>query len=125
MFSPLKYKLVKALHDADDGYIANSYDEYDNVVGECFELYFVNGCLYENQELELPCFGCQRFYRTPEKYFLIRDVDRNDSMMQGYRVIDENGFGFWNIHPTKEAAIAEAKEHFEIIPAIQLYDISN
>ena len=64
MFSYLKYELVKALHESKIGYQSTDapFDEYDNVIGECFEKYFVGGCLYQNGDIIIPCFQCQDYY---------------------------------------------------------------
>lgn len=64
MFSYTKYRLVKALHDSDWGYQSTDapFSEYDNVIGECFEKYFVAGCLYQKGKIEIPCFQCQEYY---------------------------------------------------------------
>ena len=64
MFSVKKYELVKVLHESKDGYQATNapFSEYDNVIGECYEKYFVAGCLYENGEIPIPCFQCQDYY---------------------------------------------------------------
>lgn len=123
MFSSLKFELVKALHESDDGYVADEsfFSEYDNVIGECYEKYFVAGCLYQNGDIKIPCFGCQEYYRTPKKYFLTTGIDKHDNKTMGFRVVDENGFGFWHVHQTKEDAINEAIEVFEIL-RIQIQD---
>ena len=109
MFSPLKYELVKALHESDNGYIADSFSLYDNNIGECYERFFVAGCLYEKGDIQIPCFGCQIFYRKPEQYYLIKNYN-------GFRVVDENGFGFNHTYKTKESAIAETCEIFNTLP---------
>lgn len=64
MFSSKKYELVKALHDSQRGYKSEDapFSEYDNVIGECFEKYFVAGCLYQNGEIPIPCFECEDYY---------------------------------------------------------------
>ena len=123
MFSVTKYRLVKALHESDCGYTNSGFGEYDNVIGECYEKFFVNGCLYENKEIDIPCFGCQVYYRTPEKYYLTRGVDKHDNKTIGYRVVDKHGFGFWHVHSTKEEAIAEACETFDTLE-IHIYDMT-
>ena len=115
MFSTTCIELVKALHESDIGYTNDNFSMYDNNIGECYERFFVAGCLYENGEIKLPCFGCQIFYKTPEKYYLTRGIDKHDGKTIGFRVVDKNGFGFWNVHETKEQAIAEACEHFGIL----------
>lgn len=114
MFSILKYELVKALHESVDGYTNDGWSDYDNNIGECYERFFVAGCLYENGDIKLPCFGCEIFYRTPEQYHLIKSYD-------GYRVVDENGFGFPG-HSSKEEAIEEAIKHLNIL-RIQILDM--
>lgn len=120
MYAYELYKLVKALHESEDGYIPDyKSSTYDDVIGECFELFFVNGCLYENGEIELPCFGCQRFYRKPEKYYLVnaRELSENLSFLDrtGFIVQDSNGFRFCHVHDTKEEAIKEAIEAFNTL----------
>ena len=64
MFSYKKYELVKALHESNDGYQATDspFSEYDNVIGECYEKYFVAGCLYQLGDIKIPCFQCQDYY---------------------------------------------------------------
>lgn len=109
MFSSLKYELVKALHESDNGYIADGFSLYDNNIGECYERFFVAGCLYEKGDIQIPCFGCQIFYRAPEQYYLIKNNN-------GFRVVDEYGFGFNHVYKTKESAIAESCEVFDTLP---------
>lgn len=127
MFSALKYALVKALHESVDGYNIDNEpwnDEYDDVIEECYERFFVAGCLYEKGKIPIPCFGCQIFYGTPKQYYLVRGINRHDKKTFGYRVIsEENYFGFWHVHATKEAAITEACEHYNTLP-IHIKDLT-
>ena len=125
MFSSLKYRLVKALHDSDDGYQATNppISEYDNVIAECFEKFFVDGCLYKKGEIPIPCFGCKDYYRSPEQFFLVKGFDYNDNKTFGFRVVDQNNFGFWHVHQTKEDAIQEAIDAYGIL-RIQIQDVT-
>lgn len=65
MFSIKKYELVKALHESAKGYDPSMNSMYDNNVGTCYERFFVAGCLYENGEIQIPCFGCYIYYDVP------------------------------------------------------------